>query len=282
MNLQLEQVRAMTRRHFFGSSGLGIGSMALASLMGGQAIAENETAKTSANPLAPKKPMFDAKAKAVIYLHMAGSPSQLELFEHKPDLAKLHGKPCPMEYLEGRRFAFIRGVPTMMGPVFKYGQHGQSGQWISELLPKFASVIDDVCVIRSMFTDQFNHAPAQIFFNTGSPRLGRPSMGSWVTYGLGSEAEDMPGFVVLSSGAGVSGGAANWGCGFMPSAYQGVPFRAEGDPILNLSNPKGFDDALQRSTLDLVRSLNEHRSDLTNDPGIASRIQAYELAYKMQ
>ena len=185
--------------------------------------------------------MFPAQARSVIYLHMAGSPSQLELFEHKPALAKLHGQPCPQQYLEGKRFAFIKGVPTMMGPVFKYAQCGHSGQWISELLPHLASVIDDLCVIRSMHTDQFNHSPAQLLVHTGQTRLGFPSMGSWITYGLGSENENLPGFVVLNSGGKTpSAGKSLWGAGFLPTVYQGVQCRTTGDPVLYLSNPSGI------------------------------------------
>ena len=271
-------LRDITRRHFFQECHAGLGKIALASLL----CASNASAAPERGPRAPNPPLLPAKAKRVIYLFMAGAPSQLDLFDHKPALKRFDGTSVPEEIVKDQRYAFIRKDASLMASPFSFERHGESGAELSEMLPHLSEQVDKIAIVKSVFTDQFNHAPAQIFFNTGSPRLGRPSMGSWVTYGLGTEAEDMPGFVVLSSGAGVSGGAANWGCGFMPSVYQGVPFRAEGDPILNLSNPKGFDTALQRSTLDLIRSLNEHQNDITNDPGIASRIQAYELAYKMQ
>ena len=278
----LEQLRHVTRRHFFGQAGLGIGAMALASMLQRDTSADGPPNK-SERPLTPKEPMFPAKAKSVIYLHMAGSPSQLELFEHKPELAKLHGQPCPQQYLKGKRFAFIKGVPTMMGPVFKYAQHGQSGQWISELLPKLASISDDLCVIRSMHTDQFNHSPAQLLAHTGQSRLGFPSMGSWVTYGLGSENENLPGFVVLNSGGKTpSAGKSLWGAGFLPTVYQGVQCRTSGDPVLYLSNPDGMSRALRRTTLDALRDLNEHRLKTVGAPETLTRIEQYELAYRMQ
>ena len=201
MNLKLEQLRANTRRHFFKQSGLGFGAIALQQML-------------SAETATPTKPRFriPARAKSIIYLHMAGSPSQIDLFENKPALTKYHGKVCPDEYLEGKRFAFIKGKPKMMGPVFDYAQHGESGQWISSLLPGLSSVIDDVCVIRSMHTEQFNHSPAQLLLQTGSQLLGSPSMGSWVTYGLGSENQNLPGFVVLASGGKTpSAGKSLWG-----------------------------------------------------------------------
>ena len=220
MTPSLEHLAQVTRRHFFGQAGLGIGVMALASLV------ESELSAAPIDvvrPLTPREPMMPAKAKSVIYLHMAGSPSQIELFEHKPDLAKLHGKACPQEYLEGKRFAFIKGTPTMMGPVYQTAQHGESGQWVSELLPNLASIVDDLCIIRSMHTDQFNHSPAQLLAHTGQSRLGFPSIGSWVTYGLGSENQDLPGFVVLNSGGKTpSAGKSLWGTGFLPTVYQGV------------------------------------------------------------
>lgn len=277
---QIELARATTRRHFFGQAGLGIGSMALASMIDGSASAETDS---PTSPLAAKKPMHSAKAISVIYLHMAGSPSQLELFEHKPMLAKLHGKECPKQYLEGRRFAFIKGVPTMMGPVFQYKQHGRSGQWISELLPKLASIVDELCVIRSMHTDQFNHSPAQLMMHTGQPRLGFPSMGSWVTYGLGSQNQDLPGFVVLSSGGKTpSAGKSLWGAGFLPTVYQGVQCRTTGDPVLYLSNPNGMNRTLRRKTLDALQDLNNFQLEHVGDAETLTRIQQYELAYRMQ
>ena len=268
----------MTRRHFFRATGLGFGSLALQSL-----LARTGIAAQSVNPLAPKPPMFTPKAKRVIYLHMAGSPSQLELFEHKPDLQKLHMKDCPSSFLEGRRFAFIKGVPKILAGQFRFERHGQSGQWISELLPHFAKVVDKTCVIRTVHTDQFNHAPAQLFVHTGSPRLGNPSMGSWVTYGLGSVNENLPGFVVLLSGGKTpDGGKSLWGSGFLPSIYQGVQCRTSGDPVLYLGDPAGMDRALRRRTLDAIARMNEAEYRRSGDSETLTRIAQYELAYRMQ
>ena len=273
MNLKLEQLRANTRRHFFKQSGLGFGAIALQQLL-------------SAETTAAAKPRFriPAKAKSIIYLHMAGSPSQLDLFENKPTLTKYHGKVCPDEYLEGKRFAFIKGKPKMMGPVFDYAQHGESGQWISSLLPGLSSVIDDVCVIRSMHTEQFNHSPAQLLLQTGSQLLGSPSMGSWVTYGLGSENQNLPGFVVLASGGKTpSAGKSLWGSGFLPTVYQGVQCRTDGgDPILYLSDPKGMSRQMRRKTLDALNDLNELQHQQIGDPETLTRISQYELAFRMQ
>jgi hypothetical protein len=273
MNLKLEQLRANTRRHFFKQSGLGFGAIALQQLL-------------SAETTAAAEPRFriPAKAKSIIYLHMAGSPSQLDLFENKPALTKYHGKVCPDEYLEGKRFAFIKGKPKMMGPVFDYAQHGESGQWISSLLPGLSSVIDDVCVIRSMHTEQFNHSPAQLLLQTGSQLLGSPSMGSWVTYGLGSENQNLPGFVVLASGGKTpSAGKSLWGSGFLPTVYQGVQCRTDGgDPILYLSDPKGMSRQMRRKTLDALNDLNELQHQQIGDPETLTRISQYELAFRMQ
>ena len=250
--------------------------MAMASLL-------DSDGANAQSPTASHLTKIPAKAKSVIYLHMAGSPSQLELFEHKPELTKFHGKECPQEYLEGKRFAFIKGVPKMLGSVFKYKQHGQSGQWISELLPNLANVIDDVCVIRTVNTDQFNHAPAQLLLQTGQPRLGSPSIGSWVTYGLGTENKDLPGFVVLASGGKTpSAGKSLWGSGFLPTVYQGVQCRTSGDPVLYLSNPDGMSSRLRRKTIDAMRDLNEMQFKDVNDAETQTRISQYELAYRMQ
>ena len=280
MNIQLEHALAQTRRHFFGQAGLGLGAMALGSLLQRETAAAPQAA---ANPLAPRQPMHEPRAKAVIYLHMAGSPSQLELFENKPVLGKFTGQDCPKEYLEGKRFAFIRGTPKMLGPLFKYQQHGQSGQWISELLPEFASVCDNACIIRSMMTEQFNHAPAQLFIHTGQPRLGNPSMGAWATYGLGSENQDLPGFVVLCSGGKVpDAGKSVWGSGFLPTVYQGVQCRTDGDPVLYLSNPQGMSRNVRRQTLDALRDLNDQQLQQVGDDETLTRIAQYELAFRMQ
>jgi hypothetical protein len=279
--LHFEQHRAETRRHFFKKAGLGFGAMALQSLLTGSAKAESTAGVAPSN-----LPNFriPAKAKSVIYLHMAGSPSQIDLFENKPELTKFHGKDCPQEYLEGKRFAFIKGTPKMLGSLFKYHQQGESGQWISELLPHFSKVVDDVCVIRSMQTDQFNHSPAQLLLHTGNNLLGSPSIGAWVNYGLGSENENLPGFVVLASGGKIpSAGKSLWGSGFLPTLYQGVQCRTDGgDPILYLSDPKGMSRKARRKTLDALRDLNDYQHAQIGDPETISRIAQYELAYRMQ
>ncbi len=238
---------------------------------------------TLANPLAPKAPHFAPKAKRVIYLFMAGAPSHLDLFDYKPQLAKFSGTLPPAELLKGYRAAFINPQSKLLGPKFKFAKYGKSGAELSELLPNLAQVVDDIAIVKSMKTDAFNHAPAQIFLNTGSQQFGRPSIGAWTTYGLGSETSDLPAFVVFSSGPkGTSGGSSNWGSGFLPSVYQGVLFRSQGDPILYLSNPKGVDAEMQRDTLDTVRNLNIKRFDVTGDPEITTRINSFEMAYRMQ
>ena len=216
MSTRESLIHQATRRYFLERCSLGLASMFLSTI-------ESSGAEPRANPLVPKQPNFPPKARAVIYLHMAGSPSQLELFEHKPELTKYDGKPCPDELLKGKRFAFIKGVPLMMGTPYKFAQHGQSGQWLSELLPHFSTVVDEFTMIRSMWTDQFNHAPAQLLLHTGNPRFGAAAMGAWATYGLGSENQDLPGFVVLTGGGNnPDGGKSLWGSGFLPSVYQGV------------------------------------------------------------
>jgi hypothetical protein len=271
-----EQRRYLTRRWFFRDCGLGLGSTALASLLG-------ETASAAPDPVAPKKPHFPAKAKSVIFLFMAGAPSHLELFDNKPELAKYDGKLPPADLIKGYRAAFINPSSTFLGPKFKFARHGKSGAELSELLPHLAKVVDDVAIVKSMVTDAFNHAPAQIFMNTGSQQFGRPCLGSWATYGLGSESKDLPGFVVFSSGSkGPSGGQSNWGSGFLPSVYNGVLFRSAGDPVLFLSNPAGIDARTQRDSLDVLKQLNEKRLGVTGDPEIATRINSFEMAYRMQ
>lgn len=269
-------LQSTTRRHFLGRAGIGVGAMALSNLLG------METSQAdSAKPVASKT--HPARAKSIIYLHMAGSPSQVDLFENKPELTKYDDQECPQEYLEGKRFAFIKGVPKMLGPQFRYQQYGQSGQWISELLPHTASMVDDLCVIRSMTTDQFNHAPAQLYLHTGQSRLGYPAMGSWVTYGIGSENRDLPGFVVMASGGKApSAGKSLWGAGFLPSVYQGVQCRTQGDPILYLTDPRGIDRQLRRAMLDATRNLNQQAHQSHGDPETLARISQYELAYRMQ
>jgi hypothetical protein len=271
---------ARSRRWFLGECGVGMGALALRALVGADAARAGTPA---AGPLAPKKPHHAPKAKRVIFLFMAGAPSQLDLFEDKPELVKFDGKLPPAELLKGYRAAFINPNSTLLGSKYKFAKYGRAGAEVSELLPHFSKIVDDVTIVKSMQTDAFNHAPAQIFMNTGSQQFGRPSMGSWVTYGLGTENQDMPGFVVLQSGLkGPSGGAANFGCGFLPTVYQGVPFRSSGDPVLYLSNPPGVDRQTQRDSLDVLRRLNEERLAVVGDPEIATRINSYELAFRMQ
>jgi len=270
----------ITRRWFFQQCGVGLGAIALGSLFRESGWA---SPLALANPLAPKQPHFPAKAKRVIFLFMAGAPSHLELFDNKPELAKWNGKLPPPDLLKGYRAAFINPNSTLLGPKFKFAKHGQCGAELSELLPHLAEVVDDIAIVKSMSTDAFNHAPGQIFMNTGTQQFGRPSMGAWVTYGLGSESSDLPAYVVFSSGSkGTSGGASNWGSGFLPSVYQGVLFRSSGDPVLFLSNPKGFDSETQRDSLDTIKKLNQKHLDVVGDPEISTRINSYEMAYRMQ
>jgi hypothetical protein len=283
MNRRESHALAVTRRHFFAGCGLGVGKIALSALLGESLRAGAIAAAAEpSNPLAPKKAHFAPKAKRVIHLFMAGAPSQLDLFDYKPELARLEGKPLPPSVIGSQRYAFIRPDAAVLGPRFRFARHGQCGAQLSELLPYFARVVDDVCLIKSVRTDQFNHAPAQIFWNTGFSQPGRPSLGSWVVYGLGSESEDLPAFVVMSTGTGISGGAANWSSGFLPTYYTGVRLRNQGDPILDLSNPPGVDASLQRETLDLIGALNRRQLQAVGDPEIATRIAAYELAFRLQ
>jgi len=277
-----EQILGMTRRHFFGQSGLSLGSIALANMLAGRGKAQSAEALNQ-NPLAPKMPMIPAKAKHVIYLHMAGSPSQLDLFDDKPELRKYNGKPCPDELLKGKRFAFIRGVPNMLGSPFKFQKHGQSGIELSELWQHLPKVIDKVAVLKTVKTDQFNHGPAQLYLHTGSSQFGGASIGAWATYGLGSDNADLPGFVVLTSGGKTpDAGKSVWGSGFLPSVYQGVQCRSEGDPVLFLANPPGMDRAGRRRTLDALKQMNDEQSKAIGDPETITRIAQYELAYRMQ
>jgi hypothetical protein len=278
----MNPLQSLTRRHFFSQCSMGLGSLALASLLGEGAL---HAAPSPADPLAPQKPHFPPKAKNVIYLFMAGGPSQLELFDYKPKLVELNGQEIPKSYLEGKRFAFMNsshGV-KLLGTRRKFAQHVKSGAWVSDLLPHTAGVADDLCIVNSCSTDLFNHAPAKLFMNTGSGQFGRPSMGAWVTYGLGSESRDLPGFVVLQSGPrGPRGGAVNWASGFLPTTYQGVSLRSQGEAILDLSSPSGITAEKQRATIDAVRDLNLARLVETGDPEIQTRINAYEMAYRMQ
>jgi hypothetical protein len=282
MNPRIARIQHLTRRHFFRQSQAGLGGIALASLMatGSPVVAEDSGV---VNPLAPKLPMFAAKAKRVIYLHLTGSPPHLDLFDYKPELVKHDGQPCPDSFLKGKRFAFTSGVPKLLGTPRKFAQYGKNGVWMSDALPQLQTVADELCVIRSMNTDQFNHAPAELLLYTGSPRSGRPSMGTWVTYGLGSENENLPGFVVLiSSGVQPNGGKSSFGSGFLPSVYQGVQCRSQGDPVLYASDPSGMDRSMRRASLDALRDLNEIQEQEFGHPETATRIAQYELAYRMQ
>jgi len=280
------QIRDITRRHFFANCGVGVGSVALASLLSDGRLLGSMTdgaAERQTNPLASLAPHFAAKAKRVIFLFMAGGPSQLELFDYKPKLKELDGQVIPPSYVKNKRFAFIKQDAKLMGTRRTFQRVGESGAEVSTLLPHIGSVIDDVAILRSMKTDVFNHGPAKLFVNTGSPRFGRPSMGAWVTYGIGSEVDSLPGFVVLLSGPrGPRGGAPLWGSGFLPTTYQGVAFLNGADPILNLSNPAGIDRHRQGEFVAAVRDLNSLRLGQVRDPEISTRIAAYEMAYRMQ
>ncbi len=276
-------LREQTRRHFFGRCSIGLGSIALGSLLERQGLAAPQIAVK--NPLEPKKTHFPAKAKSVIFLFMAGGPSQLDLFEHKPQLNALNGQPIPESYTAGKRFAFMSSThrSNLLGTRFNFKQHGGSGAWVSDLLPHTASMVDELAFVTTCKTDLFNHAPAKLFMNAGSGLFGRPSMGAWITYGLGSECSDLPGFVVLQSGPrGPRGGAVLWGSGVLPTTYQGVPLRNTGDPIVNLSTPEGIAAAQQEALIQTTRELNLKRLVETGDEEIATRINAYEMAYRMQ
>ena len=289
MNFPEQQLRDATRRQFFSRCGLGLGSIALASLLKdnlfGAEVALSPQPRALDNPLAPKAPHFPARAKNIIYLFMAGGPSQFELFDYKPKLVELNGQPIPHSFIEGKRFAFMGSShgTKLLGTRREFKQHGQSGAWVSDLFPHTAKIVDEISLIHSCQAELFNHAPAKLFMNTGSGQFGRPSMGAWTTYGLGSESQNLPGFLVLQSGPrGPRGGAVNWGSGFLPTGYQGVPLRGGGEPILNLTSPNNVSAVKQRQTIDAIRDLNLARLVETGDPEITTRIAAYEMAYRMQ
>jgi hypothetical protein len=268
-----ESLKAITRRHFFAHTGIGIGTVALTSLLNEKLFAATQLGS----------PHFPPKAKKVIYLFMAGAPSQLDLFDEKPKLKELNDKNIPEEMIQGERFAFIKGTPQLLGSPYAFKPRGKSGAILSDLLPHLSEVVDDLAIVKSMYTDQFNHAPAQIFMNTGHQIIGRPSMGSWMTYGLGSEGKDLPGFVVLVSGIGQpDGGKSCWSSGFLPTHFQGVEFRSQGDPVLFVSNPPGMGPDMRRRSLDAIRDLNQMQLEQVQDPEIATRIASYEMAYRMQ
>lgn len=278
------ELQAATRRHFFSQCGIGVGALGLASLLTpdtGLPAAEDR----ATDPLRPRPPQFPPRIKRVIFLFMAGGPSQLELFDFKPKLTEYNGQPIPASLIAGKRFAFMDSShrTELLGGRQTFAQFGQSGAWVSDLLPHTAGIVDELTFLKTCQTDLFNHAPAKLFMNTGTGQFGRPSLGSWVTYGLGSESADLPGFVVLQSGPrGPRGGAVNWSSGALPTTYQGVPLRSQGAPILNLSLPAGVTDSQQRDLVDRVTQLNLQRLVATGDQEIATRINAYEMAYRMQ
>ena len=277
--------RFNTRRHFLKDCTLGLGGIALGSFLNScksKNTSFNYNANRDLNPLAPISPPFTPKVKSVIYLHMVGAPSQLELFDYKPELEKLHNKPCPKSLIEGKQFAFIEGIPNMLGPQATFSREGESGNWISNHIPHFKNIVDEVTFLKAVHTDQFNHGPAQLLMQTGSPRLGRPSIGSWVTYGLGSESRDLPGFIVLTSGGTPDGGKSLWGNGFLPSIYQGVQCRSKGDPVLYLQDPKGVSRDLKKNIVESINKINFEEYKKFKDPEILTRINQYEMAFRMQ
>ena len=279
MHPQLRRIQTNTRRHFLQQSAAGVGGIALATLLG----EESSAAVRAADPLALRKPHFTPRAKRVIYLHMTGSPPNLDMFDYKPELVRRSGQDCPQQFLEGRRFAFTTGTPKLLGTPRQFKQHGDGGVWMSDALPNLYPVADEMCVVKSMNTEQFNHAPAELLVYTGSPRPGRPSLGTWVTYGLGSENENLPGFVVLvSSGVQPNGGKNSFGSGFLPSVYQGVQCRSKGDPVLYASDPKGMSRDVRRLSLDALNQLNELQARELGHPETRTRIAQYELAFRMQ
>jgi Protein of unknown function (DUF1501) len=290
--VELAFLQARTRRHFLRSVGGGLGTLFLGTLASklvpsataaGAETAALDFSRDARAPLSPLPPQFPAKVRRVIYLHMAGAPSQLELFEHKPELKRLDGQDCPASFLAGKRFAFISGVPKLLGSQYPFHQAGQSGQWISDRLPRIERRVDDICFIKSMRTDQFNHAPAQLLVQTGNPRLGYPSFGSWVVYGLGTENQNLPGFIVLLSGGKTpDGGKQLWSSGFLPSVYQGVQCRSHGEPVLYLDNPQGVSRSLRRSMLDTIEDINQQTYAAFGNPETLTRIAQYEMAFRMQ
>jgi hypothetical protein len=283
MQPHAQQLLNITRRHFLRDCNVGLGGIALAMLSRDRAHADEPAGHARDNPLTPRPPHFAARAKNVIYLHMAGSPPHLDMFDYKPELVLHTGEPCPESYLRGRRFAFTSGVPRLLGTPQRFRRAGHSGAWFSAAVPHLATIADELTFIKSMTTDQFNHAPAELLLFTGSPQFGRPSMGSWVTYGLGSESQNLPGFIALvSSGTFPSAGNSCWSSGFLPSVYQGVQCRSQGDPVLYVSNPPGMNRDVRRLSLDALRDLNELQARELGSPETRTRIAQYELAFRMQ
>ena len=283
MHPQFDLLQTQTRRAFLRSSGqFSLGAIAAQAL-----FCQDAQAHPVVHPFAPHAPHFEPhfqpKAKRVVYLHMSGGPPHLDIFDYKPELVKHNGEPAPDQFLKGKTFAFTTGTPKLMGTPRQFAQYGKGGIWMSDAVPNFHGIADEICVVKSMFTDQFNHTPAELLLFTGSARQGRPSMGSWATYGLGSENENLPGFVALiSSGVQPSGGQSLWGTGFLPSVFQGVQCRSKGDPVLYVSDPAGMDRELRRKTLDALRDLNEEQQRELGHPETATRIAQYELAFRMQ
>ncbi|MEJ6562012.1 MAG: DUF1501 domain-containing protein [Akkermansiaceae bacterium] len=278
MDFSHAQSSLLTRRHFLTKCNSGLGALALSQLSGGAPTIGGE-----GSPMSPKLSMIAPKAKRVIYLHMAGSPPQQELFDYKPELIKNHLKDCPQELLEGKTFAFIKGTPKLLGSIYDFKQHGETGSWVSEMMPNLAGMTDEICFIKSMHTDQFNHAPAQLLLHTGSAQFGGASIGAWTTYGLGTPNQDLPGYMVMVSGGKMpSGGKALWGSSYLPSVYQGVQCRPKGDPVLYVSNPDGMSRATRRKSLDALQKLNRLELETFQDPETLTRIEQYELAFRMQ
>ncbi|MGC6465927.1 MAG: DUF1501 domain-containing protein [Akkermansiaceae bacterium] len=279
MNPHLESLQYRTRRHFLKQCSMGLGGVALGEMLAGDALAF----EAPDNPLEPKLPPFAAKAKRVIYLHLTGSPPHLDLWDYKPELVKRDGQECPDEFVKGKQFAFTSGTPKLMGTPRSFKQYGKNGIWMSDALPHLQKVADDLCVVNSMTTDHFNHAPAELFVHTGFQQPGRPSFGAWTTYGLGSENQNLPGYVVLiSSGTQPNGGKSSFGSGFIPSVYQGVQCRSKGDPVLYVSDPPGMERSMRRASLDALRDLNEAASKDFAHPETMTRMAQYELAFRMQ
>lgn len=282
MHLKQLELQALTRRHFLRQGSLGLGAAALHQLLGGTAKGGISNHDLS-NPLMPRSPMMGSKAKSVIYLHMSGSPPQHDLFDWKPKLKEYHLKPCPDEFLKGQRFAFIKGVPQLLGTPYEFQQHGQSGAWMSDLLPQLSRHADSLAIIRSMSTKEFNHAPAELYLHTGENRSGHASIGSWITYGLGSNNQNLPGFIVLvSGGTDPTAGKSVWGSGPLPSVYQGVQCRTGTEPIFYVQDPAGMDRAMRRKSLDALKELNQFELENIGDPETLTRISQYELAFRMQ
>ena len=278
MTTKTNHLAQLTRRHFLGKGSLGLGSLALASLMNGPACGSSD------QPFAPLASHFRPKVKNVIFMSMSGGPSHLDLFDYKPELVQRDGQDCPVSLTEGKPFAFTSGTPKLLGTPHKFQQHGHCGAWVSSALPHLAELTDELTFIKSLQTDQFNHGPAELLLLTGIPRTaGRPSLGSWVTYGLGSECDDLPGFIVFTSGGSLpSSGKAGWGSGFLPSVYQGVQCRAGGDPVLYLSDPEGMDRGIRRQSLDALHDLNLAQARETHNAETATRIAQYEMAFRLQ